>query len=356
MQTELTGDQPAARLEDVSKAYGSVQALEDVTFRVPRGAIVGVIGPSGAGKTTAIALLTGNAVPTSGTVRTLDADPVRLPRATRQRIGLMPQQLTLFRDLSAQENVDFSASLFGLTLGERRRRTREVLELLSLWDARRQRADHLSGGQQRRVQLACALVHEPELLFLDEPTAGIDPLLRNEVWQELMRQREQGRTLVVTTQYVVDSEHCDLVALISDGRLLAFAPPTELRRSALGGEVIQVEVEGDWDGRRLGAISQVRRVHRISPGRFWVVVDNAGASIPDVVEALHGEGLEVVSIREYRPSFDEVFATLVRRQTDGNGANGPASPVNGNGGNGAVRAANVDEGSAEDQTAPPPAP
>jgi len=132
MQTELTGDQPAALLEEVSKAYGSVQALEDVTFRVPRGALVGVIGPSGAGKTTAIALLTGNAVPTSGTVRTLDADPVRLPRATRQRIGLMPQEFTLFRDLSAQENVDFSASLFGLTLGERRRRTREVLELLTM--------------------------------------------------------------------------------------------------------------------------------------------------------------------------------------------------------------------------------
>ncbi len=339
MQTmNESGDPSAARLEGVSKAYGSIRALDDVTFGVPRGALVGVIGPSAAGKTTAIALLTGNALPTEGTVRTLGADPVRLPRATRQRIGLMPQQLTLFRDLTARENVDFFASLFGITAGERRRRTREVLELLEMWDARSQPADQLSGGQQRRVQLACALVHDPDLIFLDEPTAGIDPLLRQHVWEELMRLREAGRTLVVTTQYVVDSEHCDLVALISGGHLLAFAPPAELRRAALGGEVIQIEVDERWDPAPLAALDSVERVHRVGAGRYWVVVHSAGPAIPEVVETLRRSGTEAISVREYRPGFDEVFAALVRR--DGNGSNGNGSNGNGAGaGDAAVLAA-----------------
>jgi ABC-2 type transport system ATP-binding protein len=326
MTTSTTeGDPPAALLEHVSKRFGAVEAVSDISFRVPRGALVGVIGPSGAGKTTTISLLTGNTAPTTGRLETLGEPPIRLSRSTRARIGLMPQELTLFGDLSASENVDFFGSLFGLLAGERRRRTEAVLRLLELWDIRGRRTSRLSGGQQRRVQLACALVHEPDLIFLDEPTTGIDPLLRWSVWQELLDLRDRGRTLVVTTQYVVDADHCDLVALIADGRLLAFAAPGDLRRSALNGEVVQVEVEGEWDARQLHSLPVVRRLHRLAPGRYWVVVDNAGRDTPDVMEAVRSSGVDVVSIREYRPSFDEVFATLVRRETESDGNGGGAS-------------------------------
>jgi ABC-2 type transport system ATP-binding protein len=320
-------DASAAQMDHVTKDFSGVRALADVSFAVPRGTLVGVIGPSGAGKTTAISLLTGNLVPTSGTVRTLGEEPLRLRRRTRERIGLMPQQFTLYPELTSSENVDFFASLFGLLAWRRRRRTKEALQVVDLWDARNRQASKLSGGMQRRLQLACALVHEPDLLILDEPTAGIDPLLRQSVWRELIHQRELGKTVVVTTQYVVDAEHCDQVALIADGRLLAFGPPGELRRMALGGEVVQVEVEGSWHGDELEALNGVRHLHRIALGRFWVVVDNAGEVTPQVVEAVRQAGVEVISVREYRPSFDEIFAALVHRDRDGDAAGGAVSPA-----------------------------
>src|SRR5437016_1730089 len=185
---------PAAHMDHVTRDFAELHALSDVSFEVPRGALVGVIGPSGAGKTTAISMFTGNLVPTRGTVRTLGEQPLHLRRRTRERIGLMPQQFTLYPELTSAENVDFIASLFGLLAGKRRRRTREVLKVVDLWEARNRTAAKLSGGMQRRLQLACALVHEPELLILDEPTGGIDPLLRQSVWRELVRQRELGRT------------------------------------------------------------------------------------------------------------------------------------------------------------------
>jgi ABC-2 type transport system ATP-binding protein len=164
---------------------------------------------------------------------------------------------------------------------------------------------------QRRLELACALVHEPELLFLDEPTAGIDPLLRQSIWTELRRLRNSGRTLLVTTQYVGEAEYCDAVALIADGHLIALAPPEELRRQALGGDVIEVETERAFDVRALSAIEGVREVRQRGPRQFLVIAEDAGAATPRVSDALDALGADVTSSREYRPTFDEVFATLV---------------------------------------------
>jgi ABC-2 type transport system ATP-binding protein len=280
---------------------------------VPVGTILGVIGPSGAGKTTTVRMLTGALGPTEGTVRVLGEDPIRFRRKTRERIGYMPQLFTLYPDLTARENVDFVASLFGILWRTRHRRTREVLQLVDLWDARGRRAGQLSGGMQRRLELACALVHNPSLLFLDEPTAGIDPLLRGRIWEELHRLRDEGRTLIVTTQYVNEAESCDTVALISGGRLIALAPPEELRRSAIGGDVIEVETSGPFDAARLRDLPTVRDVEQHDDRHLRVVVDDAGEALPEVVEAVRQHGGDVASASEARPSFDTVFATLVER-------------------------------------------
>jgi ABC-2 type transport system ATP-binding protein len=166
---------------------------------------------------------------------------------------------------------------------------------------------------QRRLELACALVHQPALMFLDEPTAGIDPLLRTRIWDELHRLRDEGRTLLVTTQYVNEAEACDAVALISDGRLIALSTPIELRRSAVGGDLVEVETAAPFDGASLRDLPAVRSVEQLEPTHLRVVVEDASTAMPDVVEAVKGRGGEVASARETPPSFDTVFAALVER-------------------------------------------
>ena len=309
----MQSDPAAVVMEGASRSFGDVHAVRDVNLSVPAGSVLGVIGPSGAGKTTTMRLMTGGLVPSEGSVTVLGEDPRRFRRRTRERIGYLPQQFTLYPYLTARENVGFIASIYGLLWFRHGRRVRRVLELVELWDVRNRLAANMSGGMQRRVELASALVHDPEVLFLDEPTAGIDPVLRAHIWEELHRLKSAGRTLIVTTQYLNEAEECDLVALISGGRLVAFAPPEELRRDALGGHAVEVETEAPFDARQLTGQPGVIRTSQTAPNSFQVVVDDAGTATPAVLERLTALGVDVTSAREYVPSFDDVFATLLER-------------------------------------------
>jgi ABC-2 type transport system ATP-binding protein len=303
-------------MRDVSRRFEDREVIRGINLTVPRGTILGVIGPSGSGKTTTIRMLTGALVPSSGEITVFGKPPKRFSRKDRQRLGYMPQLFTLYADLTAGENVDFVASLFGLLWRRRRARVREVLHLVELWDARGRRAGRLSGGMQRRLELACALVHEPELVILDEPTAGIDPLLRGSIWSELHRLRDAGRTLLVTTQQVSEAEECDAVAMIVGGRIVALAPPEELRRMATNGDLLDVETTGVYDGSALVGMKGVGEVTQDGPRHFRVVVDDAGTALPLIVEKVTSGGVEIESAREHRLSFDEIFAILVARHED----------------------------------------
>ena len=316
----------AIDVQNVTRRFGNFTAVDDITFQVPlAGTILGIIGPSGSGKTTAVRMLTGALRPTSGEIRVLGEDPSRFRRSTRERIGYLPQSFSLYPELTVRENVNFVASLFGMLWRRRRRRVNEVLELVDLAQVRNRRAGRLSGGMQRRLELACALVNEPSLLVLDEPTAGIDPLLRVTIWKELRRLRDDGRTLLVTTQVVAEAESCDAVALVADGRVIALAPPTELRRMASGGDVIEIELAQPIDPRILFNTPNVRHVTQDSPLRLRVTVDEAGAASAAVVDAISSVGGDVRSVREARPSFDEVFAVLVTRHKEMYPRNGDPS-------------------------------
>jgi ABC-2 type transport system ATP-binding protein len=306
---------PTIRIDRASHDFGHGVGVFDLELEITTGTIVGVVGPSGSGKTTTIRMMTGALAPSAGRVSVLGEEPRRFSARTRERIGYMPQQFSLYPDLTVRENVDFVASLFGLLFPRRRRRVREVLELVELDDVAQRRAGHLSGGMQRRLDLACALVHEPALLVLDEPTAGIDPILRRTIWSELHRLRDEGRTIVVTTQYLGEVEACDRVALISDGRLAATGTPLALRRQAAGGDILEARTEGPFDPSPLTGQGGIRSAHSLGLRQFRVVTEDAGATASGLPDLVASAGGRLVSVREASLTFDEVFTLLV----NGNG-------------------------------------
>jgi ABC-2 type transport system ATP-binding protein len=300
-------------MRGVSRSFDGRRVVDAIDLTVPRGTILGIIGPSGAGKTTTIRMLTGALRPDEGDVRVLGVEPRRFRRRDRERIGYMPQLFMLYRDLTAGENVDFVASMFGMLWRKRRKRVRETLKVVDLWDVRKRQAGQLSGGMQRRLELACALVHEPTLIILDEPTAGIDPLLRTSIWDELHRLRDTGQTLLVTTQHISEAEECDAVALIVRGQIIALASPDELRRQATLGDLIDIETTTMFDGATLAQLPTVVDVRQDGPRHLRVVVTDAGTALTAVVERIKSSGTEVESAREVRVSFDDVFAILVKQ-------------------------------------------
>jgi ABC-2 type transport system ATP-binding protein len=315
-------------LDAVTCRYGDLVAVDGVTLQLPPGVLVGLVGPSGSGKTTIVRTMRGGVVPANGTVRVFGHDPRRMPQGDRKRLGYMPQQFALYPDLTAQENVDFVASLFGMLFPKRRRRTREALRAVDLWEVRGRRADRLSGGMQRRLQLAATMVHDPDLMLLDEPTAGLDPLLRARIWKEVRRLRDAGRTILVTTQYVGEAEECDVVALIVEGRLAAIGTPEELRTEAIGGELLLVETSRELTDDQWRQLPEVQAVRPVGPRRVRLTVLSAARALPALLERLAAQEIGVVEASEERPSFDDVFAALVHRvngqaRRDGPEAEGP---------------------------------
>ena len=226
---------PVIEVRGVSQAFGPVRALEDVSLAIPPGVIYGLIGPSGSGKTTLIRLLVGVLRPERGEVRVLGRP---MPdRAVAGRIGYMTQSTALYPDLSLRENLAFFGALYGLDNEQLRRRIDEVSREVALADRLDGPLHTFSGGMQRRASLACALIHQPELLILDEPTVGLDPVLRRAFWARFHQLAQAGRTLIVTSHIMDEAGRCDLLAFIRDGRLLASGTPEALRRLTGQGEL-----------------------------------------------------------------------------------------------------------------------
>jgi len=306
--------EPIISARDVSRAFDGRLVVDGLSFDVQPGTILGVVGPSGSGKTTTVRMLTGTLGRTDGEIRVLGEDPRHFSRGTRGRIAYMPQLFSLYEDLSAQENVGFVAALYGIGPFKRRALIRHALEVVELYDARHRLARDLSGGMQRRLELACALVHSPDVLFVDEPTAGIDPVLRETIWDELRVLRDEGRTLLVTTQYVSEAEFCDRVAMIIDGRLVALDTPDRLRKAVFGGEVIEVNAERAVDPDMLSTLEGVLAVRQTAPRQLIVTTADAGTVGPRIIEALRQAGVAVAGLEEHQPTFDEVFTGLVEQQ------------------------------------------
>jgi ABC-2 type transport system ATP-binding protein len=307
----------ALSFEDVVKRYGSVTALNGVSFDVRQGEMFGLIGPDGAGKTTTIRLLCGLVHADGGSVRMLGKDPVANHAAVTRSVGYLSQRFSLYGDLSIDENIAFFAEIHGLWRYEDRRR--RLLELTQLLPFRNRLADRLSGGMKQKLALACTLIHEPRVILLDEPTTGVDPVSRREFWKLLAEFLQQGITILVSTPYLDEAERCHRVALLHDGKRLALDTPDALRRS-LPGRMLEVMVADQ--ARAIPVIQSVASVVDVRAFGERVHVRLSQDAGPDAVtrvtQALEGAGLRVTSARTVQASLEDVFiARLEEAATQG---------------------------------------
>jgi ABC-2 type transport system ATP-binding protein len=313
---EVAAAGPLVVAERLTKSFDDREVIKAVDLRLERGTILGLIGPSGCGKTTTVRLMTGLLKPTAGSVTVFGTPATELSSRQRVKIGYLPQTPALFPELSLRENLNFHASMYGLPL-RRRRRIKDLLDWVELRDRMSTRVSEASGGMQRRLSLAAAFVQDPVLAFLDEPTAGIDPILRVKFWERFRAMAGAGKSLVITTQYVGEAGECDVVGLLSDGELLLLDTPANLRRAAFSGEVVDVTLTRDAteaELQQLGAHDFVLgSIERLEAGQIRIVVDSAERGIGEINGALAALGLEARDLREHIVDYDEAFVRVVER-------------------------------------------
>jgi len=293
------------------RRFGKLVAVRDVSFQVDKGEIFGVIGANGAGKSTTIRMLCGILRPTSGSATVVGHDVLQEPEAVKRSIGYMTQRFSLYEDLTVEENLRFYAGIYGVPRNRRRERIDAVVARVGLDDRRRQLAGTLSGGWKQRVALACSTIHEPPLLFLDEPTAGVDPISRRRFWDQIHALAAEGTTILVTTHYMDEAERCHRLAFIFRGAVLDQGTPAQvIARRRL--RVVEVEVEGST----LEAAAALRRLERLDELSFFgTVVRIALRDEPEptarVVGALREAGLRWRRVDEARVSVEDAFVAMV---------------------------------------------
>lgn len=300
---------------NLTKRFRQVTAVDGLTLRVQRGEIFGLLGPDGAGKTTTIRMLCAIMEPSAGSARVAGVDTMKEPEAIKRYIGYMPQQFSLYGDLTVLENLVFFADIFGVEQQERERQIARLLEFARLTEFRDRRAAHLSGGMQKKLALACTLIHRPGILFLDEPTTGVDPISRREFWDILTELHLEGVTLFVSTPYMDEAERCSRVGLMLEGRLIACDAP----------EPIKELVEGELLELRPDRLREASRILSRLPGvlevqtygdLLHIFVDNADRRTPAIRQALAEAGITVHSLRQTRPRMEEAFISLIRRRLE----------------------------------------
>jgi ABC-2 type transport system ATP-binding protein len=326
----VSGPSPAAIVtSDLVRRFGSFPAVDGIDLRVAQGEIYGFLGPNGAGKSTLLRMLCTLLRPSSGRALVAGYDVVDEPQEVRFRIGVALQEAALDDRQSGRELLALQGRLYGLTGSEIRTRLGQVLDLVDIGPAIDRRIGTYSGGMKRRLDLAAALVHNPEVLFLDEPTTGLDPTSRESVWSEVRRlNTDLGMTIFLTTQYLEEADElADRVGIISRGRLVAEGPPDELKR-AVGGDVIVVEADGADPGaaEAVGLIDVVESVS-VEEGTFTIGTSDGSSAVNAVVMAFSGTGLRVRSVTVRTPTLDDVFRQLTGSPIDAGSAGDAGSPI-----------------------------
>jgi ABC-2 type transport system ATP-binding protein len=301
----------AVEARELSKAYGHLIAVDKLSLEIAEGEVFAFLGPNGSGKTTTIRMLCGIITPTSGQGSVLGFDIATQSEAIKARIGYMSQRFSLYEDLTVRENLNFYAGVYQVPRGRRAARVGELIAMAGLTGREGQLAGQLSGGWKQRLALGCAIVHQPPVLFLDEPTAGVDPVSRRSFWTLIYGLARGGVTIFLTTHYIDEAEHADRVALMLNGRMVALAPPRELRETGLEGTLLEVDCEPAVDALEfLPGVAGVREVTLYGTLLHVLVDDDLS---PDALAAvLRDKGLQVTGVRQIKPTLEDVFVSRIR--------------------------------------------
>ncbi len=304
---------PVIHTQNLKRSFKNLLAVDALNLTVLSGETFGLVGPDGAGKTTTIRLLAAIMNPTGGRATVFGFDTVSQPEPIKQRIGYMAQRFNLYGDLSVLENLNFFADVFQVVGQERQARIERLLNFARLTEFRDRRAAHLSGGMQKKLALACTLIHTPDIVFLDEPTTGVDPVSRREFWDILTELHLQGITLVISTPYMDEAERCSRVGLMYQGQLIVCDSPEQIKG------MVQGELIALWPGnlrRAQDVLSRLAGVLEIQTygEQLRLFVTDADALMPQVAAALRAEGIPVCEMRHTRPRMEEAFISLIQRR------------------------------------------
>ncbi len=305
----------AITVSNLTKVFGTFTAVDGISFEVSKGEIFGFLGPNGAGKSTTIRMLNGLLLPTSGEGSVAGLDIVRQSEQIKQNIGYMSQRFSLYEDLTAEENLTFFGGVYGLPAARLKERSREVLQMVGLLERRTELTRNLALGLRQRLALASAILHEPPILFLDEPTSGVDPISRRNFWDMIYAMAERGVTILVTTHYMDEAEFCDRLVLIYQGRLIAQGTPRELK-GTVPEQIIAVYPD------RLGeALEVVRQLPQVAEAAVFgdglhVAAAQAQEAEAAVKEALAARGIAIRRLQQVEPSLEDAFISLIERAGD----------------------------------------
>jgi len=299
----------AVETQLLSKKFGGFTAVDQVGFSIPKGEIFGLLGPNGAGKTTTIRMLCGIIEPSGGTGTVLGYDIAKDPEEIKKRIGYMSQKFSLYNDLTAKENIKFYAAIYGVPRNERTQRVDDLIEMAGLKGHTRELTRNLSGAWRQRLALACAIAHKPQMLFLDEATAGVDPVSRREFWELIYTMAGQGVSVLATTHYMDEAEYCNTIGMMYRGELIALASPDELK-AKMPGTLLQIDCANPAQAESiLDALSEV--IDAAVHGAQLHVVLESPRKEKKIRRALTSAGIEVRHAEEIQPSLEDVFISMV---------------------------------------------
>lgn len=303
---------PAVVTEGLAKAFDRFVAVDHISFSVPRGSIFGFLGPNGSGKTTTIRMLLGLLKPSAGRAEILGFDCERQVEQVRARAGYMSQRFSLYNDLTVVENLNFYGQTYGVRGRQLAERKRFALEMAGLTGRERELTRNLSGGWKQRLALGAAILHQPQIIFLDEPTAGVDPVSRRQFWELLYALAAEGATIFVTTHYMDEAEQCQALAFIHRGQIVAQGSPAEIKASQMRGQVLEIECRPTERAlpvlKALGVFEEVA----LYGARLHAVAEGAAGLIPQAEAALAAAGVAVAQILVIPPSLEDVFIARIR--------------------------------------------